>query len=186
MNPPVHAWAAWRVYKIEQQRTGRADREFLERVFHKLLLNFTWWVNRKDAAGATSSRAVSWAWTTSACSTAARRCPMAAHIEQADGTAWMGMFCLNMLQISLELAQDNPAYEDIATKFFEHFFYIAQALNALGEARMSLWDDDDEFYYDQVQRPDGGCTRLRVRSMVGLIPLLAVVSLEPEDLAPRP
>ncbi|CAM3780508.1 hypothetical protein DEFR109230_11790 [Deinococcus frigens] len=186
VNPPVHAWAAWRVYQIEQERTGRADRGFLERVFHKLLLNFTWWVNRKDSGGRNVFQGGFLGLDNISVFDRSAPLPGGGHLEQADGTAWMGMFCLNMLQISLELAQDNPAYADIATKFFEHFLYIAQALNALGETRMSLWDDSDEFYYDQVQRPDGGCTRLRVRSMVGLIPLLAVATLEPGDLARVP
>ncbi len=145
VNPPVHAWATWRVYQIEQERTGRADREFLERMFHKLLLNFTWWVNRKDSGGRNVFQGGFLGLDNISVFDRSAPLPGGGHLEQADGTAWMGMFCLNMLQISLELAKDNPVYEDIATKFFEHFLYIAQALNALGEARMSLWDDEDEF-----------------------------------------
>ena len=123
MNPPVHAWAAWRVFKIDQRIRGKADLEFLERVFHKLLMNFTWWVNRKDPEETTFSKAAFWVWITSAFSTAAAL-PAGGCIEQSDGTSWMGMYCLNMLAIALELAQHDPAYEDVASKFFEHFVYI--------------------------------------------------------------
>ncbi|GGR24021.1 MGH1-like glycoside hydrolase domain-containing protein [Deinococcus ruber] len=186
VNPPVHAWAAWRVYQMEHKHQGRRDRLFLERVFHKLLLNFTWWVNRKDAEGKNVFQGGFLGLDNISVFDRSAPLPGGGHLEQADGTAWMGMFCLNMLKIALELAQENPAYEDIASKFFEHFLYIAQALNQLGDGQMSLWDEHDEFYYDQVQRPDGGCTRLRVRSMVGLIPLLAVETLEPADLARVP
>ena len=177
VNPPVHAWAAWRVYKIEQKHSGRADRGFLERIFHKLLLNFTWWVNRKDAEGNNVFQGGFLGLDNISVFDRNQPLPGGGQLEQSDGTAWMGMFCLNMLKIALELAHENPAYEDIATKFFEHFLYIASSLNNLG-----LWDDMDEFYYDVLRMPDGHAERLRVRSMVGLIPLLAVETLEPDDL----
>ena len=177
VNPPVHAWAAWRVYKIEQKHWGRTDRAFLERAFHKLLLNFTWWVNRKDAEGRNVFQGGFLGLDNISVFDRSQPLPGGGHLEQADGTAWMGMFCLNMMKIALELARENPVYEDIATKFFEHFLYIASSLNRLG-----LWDEMDEFYYDVLRMPDGQAAQLRVRSMVGLIPLLAVETLEPEDL----
>ncbi|WP_425144996.1 MGH1-like glycoside hydrolase domain-containing protein [Deinococcus sp.] len=190
VNPPVHAWAALRVYQIEKKHHGRSDRAFLERLFHKLLLNFTWWVNRKDAEGRNVFQGGFLGLDNISVFDRSAPLPGGGHLEQADGTAWMGMFCLNMLKIALELAGDNSAYQDIASKFFEHFLHIARALNhlgdRLGEDSMSLWDEQDEFYYDQLRAPNGGCTRLRVRSMVGLIPLLAVETLEPADLARLP
>jgi hypothetical protein len=177
VNPPVHAWATWRVYKIEQKHTGRSDRAFLERVFHKLLLNFTWWVNRKDASGRNVFQGGFLGLDNISVFDRSQPLPGGGQLEQADGTAWMGMYALNMLKIALELARENPVYEDIATKFFEHFLYIAKALNTLG-----LWDETDEFYYDALRTPDGKLDRLEVRSMVGLIPLLAVETLNAEDL----
>ena len=156
VNPPVLAWAAWRVYQIDAQQRGTPDRDFLERVFHKLMLNFTWWVNRKDQPAATCSRAASWASTTSASSTAAGRCPTGGHLEQADGTAWMGMFSLQLMAIALELARDNSVYEDVATKYFEHFLYIAGAMNDIGGEGIPLWDEEDGFFYDVLRLPDGG------------------------------
>ena len=155
VNPPVHAWAAWRVYKIEQKRRGKADRTFLEHVFHKLLLNFTWWVNRKDAEERLSGGFLD--STTSASSIAVPHSPW--HIEQSDGTAWMGMFCLNMLAIALELARENTAYENVASKFFEHFVYIAHGMDHRGDTGLELWDEDDGFYYDVLSLPMGATTR---------------------------
>ncbi len=177
VNPPVHAWGAWRVYKIEQKHWGRTDRAFLERVFHKLLLNFTWWVNRKDAGGRNVFQGGFLGLDNISVFDRSQPLPGGGHLEQADGTAWMGMYALNMLKISLELARENPVYEDIATKFFEHFLYIAKALNNLG-----LWDEQDEFYYDVLRMPDGGSKQIGVRSMVGLIPLLAIETLDQDDL----
>jgi hypothetical protein len=182
VNPPVHAWAAWRVYKIEKKRTGRADRAFLERVFHKLLLNFTWWVNRKDAEGMNVFQGGFLGLDNIGVFDRSGPLPTGGHIEQADGTAWMGMYCLNMLAIALELARENPAYEDVASKFLEHFVYIAHAINDLGCGGVRLWDERDGFYYDVLHLPDGGCHQLRVRSLVGLIPLFAVETLEPESM----
>ena len=151
----VHAWAALRVYQIEAQRTARGDRTSCERVFHKLLLNFTWWVNRKDARATTSSRAASSGSTTSASSTARAPLPPAVILGQSDGTSWMAMYCLNLSRIALELALDDPAYEDVALKFFEHFLAIAHAMNHRGDDGMSLWDEEDGFFYDVVRQPDG-------------------------------
>ncbi len=182
VNPPVHAWAAWRVYKIEQRVTGRKDVDFLERVFHKLLLNFTWWVNRKDAEGRNVFQGGFLGLDNIGVFDRSRPLPTGGHIDQSDGTAWMGMYALNMMAIAIELALHNPTYEDIATKFFEHFLYIAKAMNTIGENDISLWDDDDEFFYDVLHLEDRPSVPLRVRSLVGLMPLLAVETIEPETL----
>jgi hypothetical protein len=180
VNPPVHAWAAWRVYKIEKRVRGRADRQFLERVFHKLLLNFTWWVNRKDAEGMNVFQGGFLGLDNIGVFDRSAPLPTGGHIEQSDGTSWMGMYCLNMLAIALELARENPAYEDVASKFFEHFVYIAHAMHHRGGEEINLWDEQDGFYYDVLHLPDGEHQPLKVRSMVGLIPLFAVETLEPD------
>jgi hypothetical protein len=180
VNPPVHAWAAWRVYKIERRLRGRLDRRFLERVFHKLLLNFTWWVNRKDADGRNVFQGGFLGLDNIGVFDRSAPLPTGGHLEQADGTAWMGMYCLNMLRIALELARDNPAYEDVASKFFEHFVNIARAMNDVAGEGIELWNERDGFYYDVLRTPDGGARPLRLRSLVGLIPLFAVETLEPD------
>jgi hypothetical protein len=183
VNPPVHAWAAWRVYKIDKRRRGRGDRLFLEKVFHKLLLNFTWWVNRKDAEGNNVFQGGFLGLDNIGVFDRSAPLPGGGHIEQSDGTSWMGMYSLNMLAIALELAQDDPAYEDVASKFFEHFMYIAHAMHHLGGGRgISLWNEADGFYYDVLHRDGREPIPLRVRSMVGLIPLFAVETLEPEQV----
>jgi len=186
VNPPVHAWAAWRVYKIEKRIRGRADRGFLERVFHKLLLNFTWWVNRKDPEGMNVFQGGFLGLDNIGVFDRSQPLPTGGHLEQSDGTSWMGMYCLNMLAISLELAREDPAYEDVASKFFEHFVYIADAINSHGSEGLSLWDEQDGFFYDAVHLPNGEQHYLKVRSMVGLIPLFAVETLEPELIARLP
>jgi hypothetical protein len=180
VNPPVHAWAAWRVYKIDRRLTGRPDRAFLQRVFHKLLLNFTWWVNRKDAEGMNVFQGGFLGLDNIGVFDRSAPLPTGGHIEQSDGTSWMGMYCLNMLAIALELAREDPSYEDVASKFFEHFVYIAHAMDDLGGEGLSLWDAEDGFYYDVLHLPDGRHRPLKVRSIVGLIPLFAVETLEPE------
>jgi hypothetical protein len=182
VNPPVHAWATWRVYKIEQKIYGRSDRIFLERVFQKLMLNFTWWVNRKDVEGNNVFQGGFLGLDNIGVFDRSAALPTGGHIDQSDGTSWMAMYCLNMLAIALELAKTNPVYEDIATKFFEHFLYIADAINHIGEEETSLWNEDDGFYYDVLHLPNGEQTALKVRSMVGLIPLFAVETIEPETL----
>jgi hypothetical protein len=182
VNPPVHAWATWRVYKIEQKMYGRSDRTFLERVFQKLMLNFTWWVNRKDVEGNNVFQGGFLGLDNIGVFDRSAALPTGGHIDQSDGTSWMAMYCLNMLAIALELAKTNPVYEDIATKFFEHFLYIADAINHIGEEETSLWNEDDGFYYDVLHLPNGEQTALKVRSMVGLIPLFAIETLEPETL----
>jgi hypothetical protein len=182
VNPPVHAWAALRVYEIEREKTGRADRAFLERVFHKLMLNFTWWVNRKDVEGRNVFQGGFLGLDNIGVFDRSSQLPTGGHIDQADGTSWMAMYCLNLLRIALELALENKVYEDIATKFFEHFLYIAQAMKDVGGQAIDLWDEEDEFFYDVLHTPDGGATPLKVRSMVGLIPLFAVEVLDSEIL----
>src|SRR5437588_2408307 len=180
VNPPVHAWAAWRVYKIERRVRGVADRAFLERVFHKLLLNFTWWVNRKDPDGANIFQGGCLGLDNIGVFDRSAPLPTGGHLEQSDGTSWMGMYCLNMLAMALELAKEDMAYEDVASKFFEHFVHIAHAMNDIGVGGMALWDNEDGFYYDVLRLPDGSQHFLKIRSMVGLIPLFAVETLEPE------
>jgi hypothetical protein len=187
VNPPVHAWAAWRVYKIEKKRKGIGDRVFLERVFHKLLLNFTWWVNRKDKDGKNIFEGGFLGLDNIGVFDRSKPLPTGGHIEQSDATSWMGMYCLNMLMIALELARDNRAYEDVASKFFEHFVYICRAMNNIGGEQIELWDREDGFFYDVLHLPDGHNYHLKVRSMVGLIPLFAVETLDSElvDALPR-
>jgi hypothetical protein len=180
VNPPVHAWAAWRVYKIERRIRGVADRAFLQRVFHKLLLNFTWWVNRKDPDGHNIFQGGFLGLDNIGVFDRSAPLPTGGHLEQSDGTSWMGMFCLNMLAMALELAKEDIAYEDVASKFFEHFVYIARAMNDVGTQGRSLWDPEDGFYYDLLHLPNGEEHFLKIRSMVGLIPLFAVETLEPE------
>ena len=182
VNPPVHAWAAWRVYKIEQKRRGKGDIKFLERVFHKLLLNFNWWVNRKDADGRNVFQGGFLGLDNIGVFDRSSKLPSGGYIEQSDGTSWMGMYCLNMLAIAMELARENTAYEDVASKFWEHFLYIANAMNNLGGDNDRLWNEQDGFYYDVLRLPGGDGLPMKVRSMVGLIPLFAVETLEPETM----
>ena len=186
VNPPVHAWAAWRVYKIEKRITGAADRSFLERVFQKLLLNFTWWVNRKDRDGRNVFQGGFLGLDNIGVFDRSKPLPTGGYLEQSDGTAWMGVYCLNMLAIALELACENSAYEDLASKFFEHFMYIAGATNNIGGEGIALWDEEDEFFYDVLRLPDGTFEPLKVRSIVGLIPLLAVETIDPQALQDLP
>jgi len=180
VNPPVHAWAAFRIYKIERRLRGVADRGFLEKVFHKLLLNFTWWVNRKDPEGMNIFQGGFLGLDNIGVFDRSAPLPTGGNLEQSDGTSWMGMYCLNMLAIALELAKEDPAYEDVASKFFEHFVHIAHAMNDMGTDGRSLWDEEDGFYYDVLHLPNGEEHFLKIRSMVGLIPLFAVETLEPE------
>ena len=183
VNPPVHAWAAWRVYKIEKKRRGVGDRGFLERVFQKLLLNFTWWVNRKDADGRNVFEGGFLGLDNIGVFDRSRPLPTGGSLEQSDATSWMAMYSLNLLAIAMELALDNPAYEDLASKFWEHFVFIGHAMGHQGRNQnLDLWDDEDGFFYDHLRLADGTRHALRVRSMVGLIPLCAVETLEPEAL----
>ncbi len=187
VNPPVHAWATWRVFQIDRkQRGGQGDIRFLERVFHKLLLNFTWWVNRKDADGSNVFQGGFLGLDNIGVFDRSAPLPTGGHIDQADGTAWMAMYSLDMMRIAMELALHNSVYEDIASKFFEHFLHIAEAMAKLGDGE-GLWDDSDKFYYDWLEFPETHRKiPLRVRSMVGLIPLYAVEVLEPDMLERLP
>ncbi|KAB1072306.1 MGH1-like glycoside hydrolase domain-containing protein [Methylobacterium planeticum] len=178
VNPPVHAWAALRVYEMDQALTGKPDRAFLERVFHKLMLNFTWWVNRKDAQGRNIFQGGFLGLDNIGIFDRSAPLPTGGYINQSDGTAWMAMYTLNLMRIALELASEDQVYEDIATKFFEHFLYIAHAMTNIGGRGIGLWDETDEFYYDVLNLPDGRMIPLRIRSLVGLIPLCAVEVLD--------
>jgi len=180
VNPPVHAWAAWRVYQIDAKQQGAADRDFLEGIFHKLLLNFTWWVNKKDLDGNNVFQGGFLGLDNISVFDRSAPLPTGGHIDQSDGTAWMGFYCLVMLKIALELAGDNPVYQDSASKFFEHFLRIARAMTREYHYGKSLWNDADGFFYDVLHTPDGRVIPLQVRSLVGLMPLLAVETLEHE------
>ena len=186
VNPPVHAWAAWRVYKIEKRLCGKGDLQFLESVFHKLMLNFTWRVNRKDAEGMNVFQGGFLGLDNIGVFDRSAPLPTGGYIEQSDGTSWMGMYCLNLLAIAMELASENPAYENVASKFWEHFLYLANAMNHLGSKKLGLWDEADGFYYDALHLQSGESFPMKVRSMVGLIPLFAVETLEPDLLGRLP
>jgi hypothetical protein len=186
VNPPVHAWAAWRVYKIDKKRNGKGDRAFLERTFHKLLLNFTWWVNRKDADGMNIFQGGFLGLDNIGVFDRSAPLPTGGYIEQSDGTSWMAMYTLNLLAMATELASEDPAYEDVASKFWEHFIHIAHAMSHRGNDGVGLWDEKDGFFYDVLKFPDGRKYPMRIRSMVGLIPLFAVETLEPELLEKLP
>jgi hypothetical protein len=186
VNPPVHAWATWQVYRIDRELNGRNDTIFLERVFQKLLLNFTWWVNREDGDGNNVFQGGFLGLDNIGVFDRSKPLPTGGHLDQADGTAWMAMYCLNMLTIALELARTRPAYEDVATKFFEHFIYIADAFYNLGPQDISLWDAEDGFFYDALHKADEQETRLKIRSFVGLIPLFATTILETDTLEQLP
>jgi hypothetical protein len=187
VNPPVHAWAAWRVYQIDRkQNAGNGDLEFLERVFHKLMLNFTWWVNRKDNLGRNIFQGGFLGLDNIGVFDRSAQLPTGGYINQSDGTSWMAMYALNLMRIALELAQHNHVYEDIASKFFEHFLNIAEAMSCMFSDDVGLWDEEDKFFYDVLNLPDNERVRMRIRSMVGVIPLFAVETLEPELLERLP
>jgi hypothetical protein len=187
VNPPVHAWATWRVYKMDQKHNGgKGDIDFLERVYHKLLLNFTWWVNRKDTEGNNIFDGGFLGLDNIGVFDRSSELPTGGRIEQADGTSWMAMYSLNMMRIALELALTKPVYQDMATKFLEHFLYIAGAAANIGKKHINLWNEEDEFFYDVLHLPHGDRVPLKVRSMVGLIPLFAVETLEPDLLDKLP
>jgi hypothetical protein len=178
VNPPVHAWAALRVYQIDRRLTGKPDRAFLESVFLKLILNFTWWVNRKDAAGNNVFEGGFLGLDNIGVFDRSNALPRGGQLEQADATSWMGMYCLNLLAIALELAVESPSYQDVANKFFEHFLLISRAMTDEGEDGVRMWDEQDGFFYDVLHLPGRGHVPMRVRSMVGLIPIFAVETIE--------
>jgi len=187
VNPPVHAWAALQVYRIEQRRNGgKGDRDFLERIFHKLMLNFTWWVNRKDLEGQNVFQGGFLGLDNIGVFDRSSLLPAGGHIEQSDGTSWMAMYSLDLLAIAMELAGADPTYEDVASKFWEHFVYIARAMNHIDNDGLSLWDEEEGFFFDVLHAPDGNRMPMCVRSMVGLIPLYATQTLEPDLLERMP
>jgi len=178
VNPPVVGWAAWRVFQIERKQTGKGDRAFLETIFHKLLLAFTWWVNRKDSGGKNIFEGGFLGLDNIGVFDRSASFPDGSQLEQSDSTSWMGMFSLNLMRIAIELAREDHVYENIATKFFEHFLAIAAAMNDLGGSGIGLWNEEDEFYYDVLHTPGGRYFPLKVRSIVGLMPLLAVETIQ--------
>ncbi|MCY7409765.1 MAG: hypothetical protein LH473_05790 [Chitinophagales bacterium] len=183
-NPPVHAYAAWRVYEIDQKNNnGKGDTKFLETIFHKLIINFTWWVNRKVTGDNNLFEGGFLGLDNIGVFDRGKVLLGGSYIEQSDATSWMAMYSLNMMRIALELAKSNNVYEDMATKFFEHFLYIAHAMSQMGENAEGLWCEEDQFYYDMLKLPDNKCMKLKVRSIVGLIPLFAVEVLDHELLS---
>ena len=186
VNPPVHAWGVWRIYQIDRKRNGFADGKFLEQAFHKLLLNFTWWVNRKDSDNRNIFQGGFLGLDNVGVFDRSEPISGGGQLDQADGTAWMAMYSLNMMRIALELALHNPVYQEIAIKFLNHFLAIAKAMTNIGETGIGLWDEKDEFFYDLLHFPTKKPIPLRVRSMVGLIPIFAVEVIEPELLKRLP
>ncbi len=185
VNPPVHAWACWRVFQIDRKIIGRPDYAFLETVFHKLMMNFTWWVNRKDSEGNNIFEGGFLGLDNVGLFDRSKPLPTGGVLEQSDGTSWMAMFCLNMLRIAQELAtRVDPMYEDIASKFFEHFLHIASAMNCIGDE--GLWDDEDGFFYDRLRLPNGSSMPLRIHSVVGVVPLFAVDTMDVETVEAMP
>jgi len=183
LNPPVHAWAVWRVYSMEKARTGKGDRLFLEKCFHKLLINFAWWVNKVDSAGNNVFEGGFLGLDNITVIDRSDKLPGGAVLEQSDATGWMGMFCLNLMRIALELSLEDKAYESLALKFFEHYIYIGAAMKNMGGRNYSLWDEGDGFFYDVLRYPDGNFHKFRVRSLVGLIPLYAAETLRMDDIS---
>ncbi|MGK2864184.1 MAG: MGH1-like glycoside hydrolase domain-containing protein, partial [Chitinophagaceae bacterium] len=186
VNPPVHAWSCLQVYKMEKEKTGKGDINFLEKVFQKLLINFTWWVNRKDHKGNNVFEGGFLGLDNIGVFDRSNMIPGGGQLEQADGTSWMAMYCLNMLEMAIELAQHNSNYEDVTTKFFEHFVYIAESLNRIGENWTGSWDEEEGFFYDVLAMPDGRYIPLKVRSLVGLSTLFAVLVLKKDQLEKLP
>ncbi|MGZ4732219.1 MAG: MGH1-like glycoside hydrolase domain-containing protein [Terriglobales bacterium] len=186
LNPPVHAWACWRVYQMEKQRTGKGDTVFLEKCLHKLLMNFAWWVNRVDSEGNNVFEGGFLGLDNIAVVDRGEKFPNGAILEQSDATGWMGFFCLYLMRIALELANQNRVYEGVATKFFEHFIYIGAAMKKMGGRNYQLWDEKEGFFYDVLRYPNGEFHKFRLRSLVGLIPLYAIDVLESEELAAHP
>src|SRR5262249_26028321 len=185
VNPPVHAWSTYFTYNLEKIQNGEGDREWLKSCFQKLLLNFTWWVNRKDRTGRNVFEGGFLGLDNIGVFDRSAPLPTGGYLEQADGTAWMTLFCQNMLQIASELAHTDPDYVDMALKFVEHFLWIASSMTHMG-GDTSMWDDEDGFFYDVLRLPNGQAQRLKVRSMVGLLPLCATTVFQGDLLAKYP
>jgi len=186
LNPPVHAWAVWRVYNMDRVRSGKGDREFLEQCFHKLLINFAWWVNKVDSEGNNVFEGGFLGLDNITVLDRSHELPHGTKLEQSDATGWMGSFCLYLMRIALELAEENSVYESLATKFFQHYVYVGAAMKHMGKRNYQLWDEKDLFFYDVLRFADGGFHKFRVRSLVGLIPLYAIERLEEDWLKPFP
>jgi len=178
LNPPVHPWAVWRVYNMDRIRSGTADRAFLEKCFQKLLINFAWWINKVDSSGNNIFEGGFLGLDNITLFDRSEKLPGGAVLEQSDATGWMGFFCLNMMRMALELAKENKTYQSLASKFFQHYVYVGAAMKRMGGRDHDLWDEQDGFFYDVLRYPDGHFEKLRVRSLVGLIPLFAVERLE--------
>jgi hypothetical protein len=186
LNPPVHAWACWRVYNLEKERTGKGDTEFLEKCFQKLLINFAWWVNKVDSQGMNVFEGGFLGLDNITVVDRSEKLPNGAILEQSDATGWMGFFCLHMMRIALELAAQNRVYEGMATKFFQHFIYIGGAMKKMGGRDYQLWDEQDGFFYDILRYRDGSFHKFEVRSLVGLIPLFAIEVLDESKIKDLP
>jgi len=184
LNPPVHAWAVWRVYNMDRIRSGKADRAFLEKCFHKLMLNFTWWVNKVDKEGNNVFEGGFLGLDNITIFDRSEKLGDGTVLEQSDATGWMGMFCLNLMRIALELAKDNSVYEGLATKFYQHYTYVGAAMQTQGNRDYNLWDEKDGFFYDVLRHANGSFEKLNVRSLVGLVPLFAVERLEENWIQP--
>jgi len=184
LNPPVQAWAVWRVYNMDRQRQGKGDRPFLEKCFHKLLINFAWWINKVDREGNNVFEGGFLGLDNITVIDRSERLPDGAVLEQSDATGWMGMFCLNLMRIALELSRENKTYQALATKFFQHYIYVGAAMKRMGGRRYQLFDEEDGFFYDVLRYPDGSFEKFRVRSLVGLVPLYAVERLEEHWVEP--
>ena len=185
LNPPVHAWAVWRVYNMDRIRNG-ADRDFLEKCFHKLMLNFTWWVNKVDSQGNNVFEGGFLGLDNITVVDRSEKLPNGAILEQSDGTGWMAFFCVYMMRIALELSKENTTYQGLGTKFFQHFVYVAAAMKHMGGRDYQLWDEKDGFFYDVLRFPDDRFKKIRVRSLVGLTPLFAVEQVEEEAIKEFP
>jgi hypothetical protein len=186
VNPPVHAWATHYVYTAEKQLRGKGDLTFLRDAFRKLLLNFGWWVNRKDCDGRNVFEGGFLGLDNIGVFDRSAPLPTGGHLEQADGTAWMALYCQSMLSIAIELVSSDPTHENLVYKFIEHFFWIAGAMDRIGENQDELWDDQDGFFYDVLRFPDGSATRLKVRSLIGLLPLCATCVIPGEFAEQHP
>src|SRR5260370_12881607 len=184
LNPPVHAWAVWRVYNMDRLQSGKPDREFLERCFHKLLINFAWWINKVDREGNNLFEGGFLGLDNITVVVRSDKLPDDSVLEQADPAGWMGFFCLTLMRIALELAKQDRVYEGLATKYFQHYTYVAAAMKNMGGRDYALWAEKDGFFYDVLRHPDGRFNQFRVRSLVGLIPLFAVERLEFDWIAP--